>query len=82
MKDPCLLYESAQKYAAYPGGHNEGFNSATKQLFADMYDYILSGDYKKGVKPVFPTFESGLREAVIGEAIFESHIDEKWKDAT
>jgi predicted dehydrogenase len=80
MKDPSLLDESALEYASYPGGHNEGFNDTSKQLFRKVYEYIKNERHKKGDIPSFPTFKDGLREAVICDGVFKSSKEVKWID--
>jgi len=76
MKDPSLLSPEAQTTVSYPGGHNEGFPDTFKQLYAKVYDYILSGDYSK--TPDFPTFADGHYEMQLCEAIERSAKEGNW----
>jgi len=76
LRDPALLTEVARGYSNYPGGHNEGFPDAFKQCFRSFYQYIAAGDFS--APPMFPTFAEGHREVVLGEAILQSHQEEKW----
>jgi predicted dehydrogenase len=76
MKDPSLLSPEAQATASYPGGHNEGFPDTFKQLYAKIYNYILSGDYTK--KTDFPTFADGHYEMILNEAIERSAKEGRW----
>lgn len=76
LRDPSLLHPEAAGLVSYPGGHNEGFPDTSKQLFREVYDAIRQG--KQPVKPAYPTFEDGLRELVLNEAILKSAKEERW----
>ncbi len=76
LRDPALLSPSARRWAATPGGHNEGFVDTFKQLFRAVYDAIESGKQTKS--PAYPTFEDGHREVVLCEAILKSHQERRW----
>ena len=75
-KDPALLSPQARRYAAYPGGHAEGYPDTFVQLFRDFYEYIEAGDFK--APRTFPTFESGNDEMVLCEAIERSSTTRAW----
>jgi predicted dehydrogenase len=75
-KDPALLSPQARRYAAYPGGHAEGYPDTFVQLFRDFYDYIEAGDMK--APRTFPTFETGNEEMVLCEAIEQSSRTRGW----
>ncbi len=77
IRDPSLLYPSAADIISLPGGHNEGFADTSKQLFGEVYRYILAGDYT--AVPTFPIFRDGYREALLCEAIVKSACTEKWE---
>ena len=77
-RDPVLLHRAVRPFSQYPGGHNEGFPDTFKQLFRAVYDYIAAGDRK--APRLFPTFEDGHREAVLCEAILQSHRERRWVD--
>lgn len=78
MKDPSLLYPSAMSIDSYPGGHNEGFADTSKQFMRKFYTYITEKGYEKGEEVQFPTFEAGLREMEMCEAIVESAKQQQW----
>ena len=42
-RDPALLRPSAAAISHYPGGHAEGFPDTFKQLFLDVYGWIVAG---------------------------------------
>jgi predicted dehydrogenase len=76
MKDPSLLSPEARAVTSYPGGHNEGFPDTFKQLYAKVYDYIITGDFSK--TPDFPTFADGHYEMQLCEAIERSAREKAW----
>ena len=49
----------ARGYAAYPGGHAEGYPDTFVQLFRDFYEYVEAGDFSAEQK--FPNFRLGMR---------------------
>lgn len=75
-KDPSLLSPDARKYAAYPGGHAEGYPDTFVQLFRDFYEYVDAGDYTAPQK--FPNFQTGHQELVLCEAIAKSSQKRGW----
>jgi predicted dehydrogenase len=75
-KDPALQSPESRGYAAYPGGHPEGYPDTFVQLFKDVYAYIAAGDFR--APRTFPTFETGHEELVLCEAIAESAQNKSW----
>lgn len=75
-KDPALMSPSARGYAAYPGGHAEGYPDTFAQLFRDFYKYIDLGDFSAA--RTFPTFETGHDEMILCDAIAESAQNRAW----
>jgi predicted dehydrogenase len=75
-KDPALLSPQARRYAAYPGGHAEGYPDTFVQLFRDFYEYVEAGDLQ--APRTFPTFETGNDEMVLCEAIEQSSRTRAW----
>jgi len=75
-KDPALLSPESRGYAAYPGGHAEGYPDTFVQLFRDVYAYISAGDLR--APRSFPTFETGHEELILCEAIAESAQGKSW----
>lgn len=76
LRDPSLFHAEARELIGYPGGHNEGFPDTSKQMFKEVYDAVRSGVTPE--QPKFPTFEDGLRELVLCEAILISNREERW----
>jgi len=75
-KDPALQSPESRGYAAYPGGHPEGYPDTFVQLFKDFYAYIAAGDFRAA--RTFPTFETGHDELLLCEAIAESAQKRSW----
>jgi predicted dehydrogenase len=75
-KDPALQTPESRGYAAYPGGHPEGYPDTFVQLFKDFYGYIAAGDFR--APRTFPTFETGHDGLVLCEAIAESAGKMTW----
>jgi len=75
-KDPALQHPESRGYAAYPGGHPEGYPDTFVQLFKDVYGYVAAGDLR--APRTFPTFETGHEELVLCEAIAESAQNRRW----
>lgn len=75
-KDPSLQSPESRGYAAYPGGHPEGYPDTFVQFFKDFYGYLAKGDLS--APRTFPTFETGHEELVLCEAIAESAQKNSW----
>jgi predicted dehydrogenase len=80
IKDPSLLDADAKRYAHYPGGHPEGYPDGPKNMFANVYNFILAGKAPLKDEKDFPTFEDGHMENKIVEAILKSSKTEKWTE--
>jgi len=78
MKDPSLLYPIASSIDSYPGGHNEGYADTFKQFAKMFYKYIAEKGYENDAEIQFPTFEAGLREVELCDAIVESAKQDRW----
>jgi predicted dehydrogenase len=76
MRDPSLVDKEVRNIISYPGGHNEGFGDTSKQLFREIYAAVRTG--KQPDQPGYPTFEEGLRELRLCDAIVESHRKQSW----
>ena len=73
-KDPALMDPDTAQIVSYPGGHVEGFPDAFKQNFKAIYNSI------RGIAPSNPyaTFEDGLHQMCICDALYESASSGKW----
>ena len=76
IKDPTLMSPEARGYAAYPGGHPEGYPDTFVQLFKDFYAYIAVGDWQ--ARRNFPTFATGHEEMLLCDAIARSAKERRW----
>ena len=76
-RDPALLGPAAASISHYPGGHAEGFPDTFKQLFLDVYGWIVA-DKEAGRPQTFPTFGDGHHEVCLCEAIAKSAAIEQW----
>jgi predicted dehydrogenase len=73
QKDPSLIDEEVRPYAHLPGGHQESWADAFRNLMRDIYGFIAEGKRPDdGHPPAFATFEDGYRANCIIEAILES----------
>jgi predicted dehydrogenase len=70
------MSKEARGYAAYPGGHAEGYPDTFVQLFRDFYGYIDAG--KLDAPRSFPTFQTGHEELLLCDAIAKSARDRAW----
>jgi predicted dehydrogenase len=73
QKDPSLLAPSARPYAHLPGGHQEAWSDAFRNVMHDIYACIAEGGFRPLERPAFPTFDDGYRAACIVDSILESH---------
>ena len=74
IKDPSLTSARAREYAAYPGGHAEGYPDTFVQLFKDFYGYLAAGNLKAN----FPSFETGHYEVSLCEVIAQAARIRAW----
>lgn len=84
-RDPSLLAPEAAAYTHLPGGHQEGWSDAFRNVLADIYASIASpppqpdgaaGDSsapRAAGGPAMATFEDGWRVMTVVEAVLDSH---------
>jgi predicted dehydrogenase len=60
----------------YPPGHAQGYPDTFKALHRAVYTAIASGEMP--AEPDFPTFDDGLEQALVGEAIARSARLGQW----
>ena len=73
QKDPSLLGPAAGRFARLPGGHQEAWSDAFRNVIDDIYRCIADGTFRTGAPPPFPTFRDGYVVACIVDSILESH---------
>lgn len=76
VKDPSLLQEKARSYADLPGGHSEGYDDTFKQVFRRFYRKVED----PSALIEYPTFEDGLRQLEILDAVLASSRSRAWVD--
>lgn len=76
VKDPSLLREGARSYADLPGGHSEGYDDTFKQVFRRFYRTVAD----RNAPVEYPTFEDGLRQLDILDAVLQSSKSRGWTD--
>jgi predicted dehydrogenase len=72
QKDPSLIHEDSRPYAHLPGGHQEAWADAFRNLMRDIYRSIAAGPPYGTLPPAVATFEDGYRANRIVEAILDS----------
>jgi predicted dehydrogenase len=76
-RDPAELSAPAARYATLPGGHPQGYADCFDAFVADFYEAVRGGALPDGT----PTFDDGLRAALITDAVLKSSgRDGEWVD--
>ncbi|MCW5962763.1 MAG: Gfo/Idh/MocA family oxidoreductase [Bryobacterales bacterium] len=73
-RDPSLVDPEVRPYVALPGGHNEAWPDAFRNLMREIFSFIASGKPMDPATAKFPTFVDGLRAAAITDAMLRSSI--------
>ncbi|MFF5211979.1 Gfo/Idh/MocA family oxidoreductase [Streptosporangium sp. NPDC000396] len=73
LRDPDTLSPAARPYARLPAGHPQGYQDCFNAFVADTYAAI-GGARPEGL----PTFDDGLRAAVLTAAVIESATSQSW----
>jgi predicted dehydrogenase len=77
-RDPSLLRPEAAALARYPGGHQEGWPDALRNLLEDFYRAAAARDRDEPYQGSFATFSSAHQIALIVEAVLRSHRSGAW----
>jgi predicted dehydrogenase len=73
-KDPALIDGSLRKYARLPGGHQEGWSDALRNVLEEFYAQVMTEGKSRGtMSPLVATFEDGYRANRIVDSMLESH---------
>jgi predicted dehydrogenase len=78
VRDPSLLSPSVAPLARFPGGHQEGWPDALRNLLADFYSAVRSLGRGEPSRPTVASFEDGHHVTQVVEAIAESHRARSW----
>lgn len=71
-RDFSLVDPEVRPYVALPGGHNEAWPDAFRNLMREIFTFIAGGGGMDKTSVKFPTFADGLRAAEITEAMLHS----------
>lgn len=74
IKDAVLFEEGARGFADLPGGHSEGYDDTFKQTFRRFYRRVAA----PSAAVEYPTFEDGIRQLQIVDAVVESSKKHGW----
>ncbi|PLR78475.1 dehydrogenase [Bacillus sp. V3-13] len=78
LADAALFEPGAKEAIHHPGGHNEGWPDALKNMMKNFYSFIRDGKDPENAKTNFATFEDGHISMCITDAILESSKNQKW----
>ncbi len=76
LKDSVLFEEKARSFADLPGGHSEGYDDTFKQTFRRFYQSVAD----RGAPVEYPTFQDGIRQLQIVDAVVASSERRGWID--
>ncbi|HWC31578.1 MAG TPA: Gfo/Idh/MocA family oxidoreductase [Actinomycetota bacterium] len=79
-RDPSLLAPEAAALARYPGGHQEGWPDALRNLLEDFYAAVAAHRGGREHRSTFATFDEAHGITLVVEAIAESHRSRAWVD--
>ena len=72
-KDPGLVLPEVLPYVHLPGGHQESWADAFRNLMTDAYSWIRAGGRPEDKSAMLPTFEDGYRSTCLVDAMLKSH---------
>lgn len=75
--DPALMNDEVRGAVHFPGGHNEGWPDAFKNMLGNFYRFIAAGK-QPDADPGFATFEDGAQMMLVVDAIIKSHRQQRW----
>lgn len=76
--DPGLLNRDVAGQAHFPGGHNEGWPDAFKNMMGNFYRAVQSGEMPAAGERRFASFSDGANVMYIIDAIVKSHQQRRW----
>ncbi len=72
-KDPSLVSPEVRRYIHLPGGHQEAWADAFRNIISDAYNWIRQGAAPSAKPASLPTFEDGYRSTCVIDAMLMSH---------
>ncbi|EMH6516685.1 Gfo/Idh/MocA family oxidoreductase [Raoultella planticola] len=76
--DPSLMQPDVSASAHFPGGHNEGWPDAFKNMMLSFYQAVRAGKMPAADERRFASFYEGADVMYIVEAILQSHRQQRW----
>ncbi len=73
QKDPSLMDPDVAGIAKLPGGHQEAWPDAFRNILRAVYEHIAEGKPMADRSPMFASFEDGWRANAIIDAVLASH---------
>ncbi len=73
QKDPSLMDPAVAGIAKLPGGHQEAWPDAFRNILGAVYEHIAEGRPMSDRSPMFASFEDGWRANAIIDAVVASH---------
>lgn len=78
LRDPALLEPGAARLASLPGGHQEGWADALRNLCGDFYGAVQARECGEAYESSFATFEDGCHVSELVDAVLESDASDAW----
>lgn len=72
LRDPALLEPDSARLVHFPGGHQEGWPDALRNLFDDFYGAVAAREGGEEYEPSFATFADAHHITLLVEAIVAS----------
>ena len=73
QKDPSLMDPEVAGIAKLPGGHQEAWPDAFRNVLRAVYEHIVEGRPMQDRVPMFASFEDGWRANAVIDAVLASH---------
>jgi predicted dehydrogenase len=80
LRDPSQLRPAAAALAHFPGGHQEGWPDALRNLFVDFYAAVYARRRGEPYDATFASFAEAARVQATVEAIVRSNTTGAWVD--
>jgi len=77
-RDPGLVSPGAASLTHYPGGHQEGWPDALRNLFVEFYQAVRAHREGREVAPTFASFAEAHQIIRVVEAVVASHRSGQW----
>ena len=76
LRDPSLVADEAIPLVHFPGGHQEGWPDAMRNLVEDFYG-VVRGERPR---PTFASFDEAAQVQAVVDAVVRSHREGRWVD--